>query len=199
MFYSLSKRISNRLVDKGVISNDEDEICSYGLFMIFSHTSLFIVTIIFGFLLKQPLKSILFYIQFQFIRRYAGGYHASSELRCNILSAISMIVCIWLIKDIDGNNEFIILLTITIVSAILIALFSPIDTKEKPLSDTEFKHFQIITLIILLVFTCTIVFLMLFGQKTWAIPTCLSIILESILLITGKVKNSMITQKLNKN
>lgn len=199
MFYSLSKRISNRLVDKGVISNDEDDICSYGLFMIFSHTSLFIVTIIFGFLLKQPLKSILFYIQFQVIRRYAGGYHASSEWKCNALSALSTFVCIWLMTNTDINNAFIIVLTITIVSAILIALFCPVDTKEKPLSDKEFRHFRKITIIVLLVFACIIIILMLFGQKAWTLPTCFSVILESILLIAGKVKNSFSSKKVVQN
>lgn len=197
MFYTLSKRISNRLINKGVISSDEEEVCTYGLFMVFSHISLFIVTLIFGLIFKCSLESILFYIQFQVIRRYGGGYHASAEWRCNILSAVSVFACVWLTKMLDINKTLIVLLIITVISAGVIILLCPVDTREKPLSDAEKQRFRRITIGVVLVYIAAIVFLTTLGQKHWAIPSCLSIILESILLIAGKVKNSTISKTLD--
>ena len=199
MYYTLSKRISNRLINKGVISSDEEEVCTYGLFMLFSHISLFIVTLIFGLILKRPLESILFYIQFQVIRRYGGGYHASVEWRCNVLSALSMFACVWLTKMIDINKTLIALLIISAISAGMIVWLCPVDTKEKPLSETEYQRFRRITIVVLLFYIAAIVILTVLGQKYWIIPSCLSIILESILLVAGKVKNSIIARKMDKN
>ena len=197
MFYTLSKRISNKLINKGVISSDEKEVCTYGLFMVFSHISLFIVTFIFGLILKCSLESVLFYIQFQVIRRYGGGYHASAEWRCNILSALSMFACVWLTKMIDINKALIILLIITVISTGVIVWLCPVDTKEKPLSESEYQRFRKITIGVVLVYIVAIVILTVLSEKHWVIPTCLSIILESILLVAGKVKNSIMTKTLD--
>ena len=194
MVYTLSKRISNRLINKGVISSDEEEVCTYGLFMVFSHISLFIVTLIFGLILKCSLESVLFYIQFQVIRRYGGGYHASAELRCNILSALSMFACVWLTKMLDINKALIVLLIITAISAGVIVWLCPVDTKEKPLSNAEYRRFRRMTIGVVFVFIAAIVILTALGQKHWIIPSCLSIILESILLFAGKVKNSTVSK-----
>ena len=81
MINNLSTRITNKLLAKGNIAEDERELYIYGLFMLLSHLMYLVLTIVFGLIFKCFLESVIFYIAFQFIRRYAGGYHAETETR----------------------------------------------------------------------------------------------------------------------
>lgn len=180
------------LLSKGSISEDERELYIYGFFMLLSQLMYFIVACIFGLLFQCFFDSILFYIAFQFIRRYAGGYHAKTETRCEILSTLSLLVSIAIIKVIKTYDFQTLLLFVTIISAFCIFVFCPLDTPEKALTEKEFKYFRKISWIILLVITAVIVFSYFFKINTIFAPCCMSLILESLLLIAGKLKKCFV-------
>ena len=98
MINNLSVRLTKILLDKGSITEDERDLYIYGFFMLLSQLMYFILACIFGLLFQCFLDSIIFYIAFQFIRRYAGGYHASTETRCEILSSLSILGSIGIVK-----------------------------------------------------------------------------------------------------
>lgn len=91
MINNLAKRFADRLLENGSIPEDEQELYIYGLFMLLSSLMYLILACFLGCILGCVLESIIFYIAFQFIRRYAGGYHASTETRCEILSTLSIL------------------------------------------------------------------------------------------------------------
>ncbi len=156
--------------------------------MLLSQLLFFIIACIFGLILNCIIESIIFYISFQFIRKYAGGYHASTEARCETLSTLSILACIVVIKLAKLYDFQTVLLLITILSAVCIFAFCPLDTPEKPLSNKEFKYFRKISCIILLVIIAAIVVSHVFKFQIVTVPCCLSLILESVLLVAGKVK-----------
>ena len=92
MISRLSNSIVKVFLEQSDISNDE-ELYQYGFFILLSQILYFIITIVIGILLGIVLESIIFYIAFQFIRRYAGGYHASMEIRCEVMSTLSILTC----------------------------------------------------------------------------------------------------------
>lgn len=98
MINNLSKRFADRLLSNGTITPEEYELYIYGLFMLFSQVIFFLVVCIIGLSLGCVIKSVIFYVAFQFIRRYAGGYHASTETRCELLSTLSLLACVVIIK-----------------------------------------------------------------------------------------------------
>lgn len=188
MINNLSALLTDKLLAKGSITEDERELYIYGFFMLLSHIMYFVLACIFGILFKCFIESIIFYIAFQFIRRYAGGYHAATETRCEILSTISIFASIGIIKlskIYDFKNT---LLIITLISMVIIFILCPLDTPEKPLTDKEYKYFRKISWIILLVIFTTIIVSYFFKFNLLFIPCCISLILESILLIAGKIK-----------
>ena len=71
-------------------SDDEQELYKYGFFVLLSQILYLIIAIILGSIFKSVFESVIFYIAFQFIRRYAGGFHAKTETRCEILSILSI-------------------------------------------------------------------------------------------------------------
>lgn len=190
MINNLSVRLTKILLDKGSITEDERDLYNYGFFMLLSQLMYFILACIFGLLFQCFLDSIIFYIAFQFIRRYAGGYHAATETRCEILSSLSILGSIGIVKLSLIYDFQTALFCLAIVAAISIAVFCPLDTPEKPLSGKEFKYFRKISWIILFVITVTFVISYCFRFNVLFAPCCMSLILESVLIIAGKIKQT---------
>lgn len=195
MINNLSKRFANRLLSDGTITQEEYELYVYGLFMLLSQIMFLIVICIIGISLGCILESIIFYIAFLFTRRYAGGYHASTETRCEILSTLSLLSCMLVIKVSKTYDFQIVLSIITLLSAICIFVLCPLDTPEKPLSEKEFKYFRKVSRLILFVIVLLIVLSYCFRIRFAFVPLCMSLILESILLIAGKIKSTVLEIK----
>lgn len=195
MISKLSNYLTGKLLSNGTISDEDKDLYIYGLFMLISQLMFFIIACIFGLVLDCIFESIIFYIAFQFIRRYAGGYHASTETRCEIFSTLSILACIVVIKLSKTYDFQTVLLLITILSAVCIFVFCPLDTSEKPLSDKEFKYFRKVSWLILFVIVAAIIISYVFKFQIVTVPCCLSLILESILLVAGKIKR--VSQKKN--
>ena len=64
MISKISNKITERLVQKNVISEDETELFHYGLFVIFSELSALLYCLFVGTILKVTLVSALFYVLF---------------------------------------------------------------------------------------------------------------------------------------
>lgn len=149
MINKISSKIVEILIKHSLVENEDKELYSYGFFIFLSQILYFIIVTTIGVLFNIILESIIFYIAFQFIRRYAGGYHAETETRCEILSTLSILCCIVLIKLSKMYDIRSALLSISLVFAVLIFILCPLDTPEKPLSDKEYKYFRKISWIIL--------------------------------------------------
>lgn len=195
MINNLSVYFTEKLLSNGTIHDEDKELYIYGLFMLLSQLMFFIITCIFGLILKCIPESIIFYIAFQFIRKYAGGYHASTETRCEISTTLSILACIVLIRLSKIYDFQIALVTTAAISAIGIFCLCPLDTPEKPLSDKEFRYFRGISWLILFVIITAVTVSYIFKFSIITVPCCLSLILESILLALGKIKR--VSQKNN--
>lgn len=188
MIGKLSSKISDLLIRKSVIDSEDQELYVYGFFILLSQILYFIIAVIFGIIFNVLLQSVVFYIAFQFIRKYAGGYHASTEGRCEIMSTLSILACIvmiWLSRSYDFS---LLLFCISLVAVLVIAVLCPLDTPEKPLSNKELKYFRKISWLILFIIAALIVVSYIFRWSYIFSPCCMSLILESILIIAGKIK-----------
>lgn len=188
MISKLSVKFTDRLFLNQNITEEERELYNYGFYMMLSHLLYLVLISGFGLFFGCVFESIIFYIAFQFIRRSAGGYHASTETRCQIISTLSIFVTVAVIsifRDFDHQNLFFIL---TMFSAVIIWGLCPLDTTEKPLSKKETVHFRIKSRIILMVIFLIVVISYFFNLYFLFSPCCMSLILESILLISGQIR-----------
>lgn len=191
MIGKLASKTAERFITRPNICYDKLEIYEYGFFVLYSNIIFLLLTMLLGAALGVFLQSIILYAAFFSIRQYAGGYHASTETRCEILSTLSILVCIVVIKLSKSCDFQIALLAISVVSAIIIFALCPLDTPEKPLSETEFKYFRKISWLILSVISLVVIisyFVRLKWLQMFFAPCCLSLILESLLLTVGKLK-----------
>lgn len=188
MITNLSTRIIGALIEKSIINDTEQELYTYGLFMLLSQTLYFILTIIIGVFLNIVLESVVFYVAFLFIRTSAGGIHASSELKCEVATTLSLFLCLGIVKLCDLYNFKLVILILMLVAAVLIFLLCPLDTPEKPLTSKEKKYFRKKSWIILFIILTIIALSLFFKINTLIYPCCMSLILESVLLFSGKIK-----------
>lgn len=188
MINKLSYFFVDKLISTGAIDKDDMDLYAYGLFMLINHILFFLVASVFGLVLHCLIESIILYISFLTIRRYAGGYHATTETSCMILSTLSILICIIIIRFFKEYGFQLPILFVSSISAIIIFFICPLDTPEKPLSNKEYKHFRRVSWIVLLAIGTTITISFLLNLQIVVVPCCLSLILESLLLIAGKVK-----------
>lgn len=188
MINKLSEYLIRAMLSKGYITDDEKEIYVYGLFMMISQVLLFVLTSVFGIILNCFIEAIIFYITFQIIRKYAGGYHATTETRCEILSAISVLICVLVIRISNVYGFYNILLICTSMSIVAIFILCPLDTPEKPLTKKEKIHFRKKSWIILIAISTIIGIATYFKINALIYPCCISLVLEGILILFGKIK-----------
>ena len=195
MIGKLALKTAEKFVKNDNVLYDRIEIYQYGFFVFFSNIFFLIITSVIGMIFDVFLQSIIFFFAFFSIRQFAGGYHASTETRCEISTTLSILACIVLIRLSKTYDFQIALVTITVISAISIFCLCPLDTPEKPLSDKEFRYFSKISWLILFVIITVITVSYIFKLSIIIVPCCLSLILESILLALGKIKR--VSQKNN--
>lgn len=197
MLTKLAERALETLGDTSTMPNEDKELYVYGFYMIFSRMFFFLLTALFGLLFHILAESILFYLLFSLIRTYAGGVHASTEVGCTILTSLSFLMSVAMIKLISLLNYPIIAFVVLIVASTCILLFAPIDTLEKRLSYVERKRFQKTTYLILS-FIIILAILTFFIRRRSMFYTCAaSLGLEGILLFTGYFKNSNLDRHTN--
>lgn len=193
MISNLSEKFTDSLLKKKHISEEERELYIYGFYIMLSYLTYFVLAFIFGIVFGCVFESIVFYISFQFIRRFAGGYHAATETRCQIISTLSIIGAIATIRlsiiyAIDNS-----LIVLTLFSSFLIFFLNPLDTPEKPLTANEIRYFRKKTRAILIVIVVAIIIAYYYNIHLVFAPCCISLLLEGMLLITGKIKKSLIS------
>lgn len=190
MVSKITESITKRVLLKFNLSNSDEDIYSYGLFMFLSFVIFGVITIVFGIIFNCVIESILFYLFFQLLRKYCGGYHAETSGKCEIMTTIIILICIASIKAVEYLKIENILFLISILFFTITYILSPVDTKENPLSKEEKDEFQKISRIIALVMLSIISITFIAKFNLLFIPCCVSIVLEGVLLIAGKIKNS---------
>ena len=190
MINKISFQILSIIIDE---TDTEEDACIYqfALFIIISNIIFFLFCLLIGFIFSCIAEMIIFFLAFQILRHYAGGFHSNSETKCEIISSISIFLtgfiiylskCFWALQ---------LLVMLTSFPAFLVILFlSPVEAEVKPLTKAEHKKYRIISLIILLIIVCTIYISHSLKYNFVSIPCCLCLFLESILLTAGKIKET---------
>lgn len=123
-------------------SDNEKEVYAYSIEVLLSLLLNFTFLSIAAYILKKPIELFIFIIFFSGLRVYAGGYHAKSHLECFLVS-----VAIFIISSLSSTylklyGELILLIGI-LFSVVMVFLFAPSDSENKPLSKKEQKKYKI--------------------------------------------------------
>lgn len=129
--------------------NEEDmdveqaEIVRYGLELLYLKASFFCVTMLIGVLMGSFSECLIFTILFSSIRTRAGGFHANSRMQCFIMSMLTFIIVLIILKLSDVYNILLLpLALLAVLSVVVIWKFAPIGTEHKKIDDEERRKFK---------------------------------------------------------
>lgn len=180
-------KMANWLVKEEIIVKADLEIYKYGIRQGVDNIINAIVLIIEAAIISVIWQSITFLFAYTLLRKYAGGMHAKTPERCFIYSQIINISVLLSVKYMLKPS--LSLWFLTVVAAIIIFVFSPVETKNKKLNQEERKAYgkrAKIILVILLIFAGLLDAMIQYKQVTCILVT---IFVTSLTMVCGLVKN----------
>lgn len=134
---NISAYTARFLVQYGVINKKDIEIYKYGIEVFFLFTmdllSIFILSLFIG----NFIETICYFLAFMPLRFFSGGYHATTRLRCYIISLVAYIIFSIIIAIDFQKITRILMVFITLFSLLVVVLFAPVVHKNHYLTMQE--------------------------------------------------------------
>ena len=129
-----SSKLIEFFVSNDLIKNEDKEIYKYAVNIILSSLIHIATVMIIGLCFNLFIESLVFYFSFIAIRKFAGGYHAKTPVRCYLFSFASNIIILCLVKWLSSINTLFIFIFIIfeLLCVVLILLISPLIQKTIP-------------------------------------------------------------------
>lgn len=137
---SFCKSISNNIGNELNYSDEKKAVINYGLFALVQIAISIILVLFFGLIFNVAMESLIILVVISVLRQSSGGAHASSPSTCTFVSTVLSVGMALLIKNINLNFRFIMILTSIIFTWAYYILYklAPVDSPAKPIR-TESK------------------------------------------------------------
>lgn len=172
--------------------DDEAEVVRYGLEIMITRAFFAVIIAIIGLLMNCFFESILFAVSFSLLREYGGGYHAETRKKCFVLSILTLVAALSIIK-LAENFQFLTfpIWGIALISVIYIFFKAPIDTPNKRFDEDEIKIYgrkaRLLTFIILV----SAALFWILNLSDFAFTVLTGILIQAYLMIKGQISNSI--------
>lgn len=176
--------ILNFMIKNNVISKDTEEIefYRYGIEITLSSLINIALISIIGIVTDYTFESMMFLAVFIIMRSFAGGYHANTYIKCNLVTSISFVILLLIFKIIRHISLKSIIL-IAIFQVVTIVLLAPIENKNKPIENRTV--YKIISTVLSVVLSAISIVLIIKGVDLGLI-ILLTLALVSILIIYAR-------------
>lgn len=187
MITSLAQYITGILLKNNIIENEHLDIYIYGFEVLISGALSLFIGLILGLMFSQLMECIVFLIVFVTLRKYCGGYHADTYLKCNTFFAINIAIVMAILK-LDFEYSCAVHMMLCVLCILTYFVLLPIENIYKPITDEEKKKYRLIavTLAFITVILSSVIY-MYFIKST--------IVMDMAML---SVAVSMIIEKLRK-
>ena len=142
MLNRLISRFINRQIEQGILKQEEREAYEYGYFLIALEIPNISVMAFIGILFRCFLPLLFFTVCLILLRKYAGGIHASSYVRCAAVSAVLELAVVSLLRTGLWQPLFLPAALAAICGCAVIWSFSPVAAAAKPLTGDETLRFR---------------------------------------------------------
>ena len=180
-----SRKLAESMAKNHVIEQDEVDLYCFGIQIVTETLFSFMVFLVIALFFHCVIETMIFMLAFALLRQYAGGFHADKFISClliscGIVTAFCMIIHLpnWIAYWIGA---------LATISLIVIFCLSPVDSKYKPISNSEKKTYKKKLRIVLLAEIIITAVIMLYSLY-FAMCIVFSWITLAGLLVVGKVK-----------
>lgn len=147
MITSLAQYITGILLKNNVIENEYLDIYIYGFEVLISGVLSIFIGLILGLIFSQLVECIIFLIVFVTLRKYCGGYHADTYLKCNTIFAVNVAIVMIILKF-NFTYHFVIHIAICVLCISIYLMLSPVENIYKPITDEEKKKYRLIAVLL---------------------------------------------------
>lgn len=190
-----SKIISEILEEGNIIKREEMQQCQYGLDVFISSMLVVLTIVLLSVIIGNVTYAVLFFLMFIPLRIFAGGYHASTKLRCYFIS-LAVYVLYTLVVFYTPTNAYIPMCTVcTLISVTVVFRYAPIIHKNKNVNNLEVKTFKRISRTICCIETALILILVCLLKKEYTVyPLALALgqMAEVISVIVAVLQNKVL-------
>jgi accessory gene regulator B len=183
-------RLANIIADffacKNWIPKEEHDIYRYGCEVILSFLLNVMIVLVCGAFFHALVEASVFYVVFLTMRKFCGGYHATTYLRCNAIFTCNLLMVILLIKNAAFISNFFLSMAV-VISILLVCTLSPIVNDNKPVRASSEKRYRRISIGLVFTFSA-ITFLLIPYHKNVSIIIALALLSVSIAMLAEKMK-----------
>lgn len=185
-----SSKLIELFVSNDLIKNEDKEIYKYAVNIILSSLIHIATVMIIGLCFNLFIESLVFYFSFIAIRKFAGGYHAKTPVRCYLFSFASNIIILCLVKWLSSINTLFIFIFIIfeLLCVVLILLISPLDTENNPLTGQEKKMYRMLTSIITILIFIISLLCFFKGYRNIGSSMICGVVMSALLLLMRKIQ-----------
>lgn len=186
MIKLISSKVA-RILCKDEKHTDNYELYEYAIYIILSSAFHMATVIVLGLVFNLLTESLVFYLSFIVIRKFAGGYHAKTPVRCYLFSFVSNIIILCLVKWINTLFIFIFII-FELLCVVLILLISPLDTENNPLTGQEKKMYRMLTSIITILIFIISSLCFFKGYRNIGSSMICGVVMSALVLLMRKIQ-----------
>lgn len=182
----LSGKLTNYILIKGVIEENDFEIYQYGFQRFLELAINIICSVIIAVLLDMKLECIAFFLFFIPLRSYSGGFHMEHYISCLLLSCLSLAGILCTVKHFSAAPLLSCILYL--ISLAVIKITGAVDHPNRSIDEDDNLFFSKRANIILIISLIIFIFFLLSGNTRYLFLEALVFSLTSVSLIIGKKK-----------
>lgn len=133
MIHNGASRLASRLANRKIIEAASHDVYTYGFELILSAVANILLVAGVSIAFHRYYDWVLFLVAFVPLRTTAGGYHASTHLKCILVGTIAFAVLLVISRMQMYWTSAI--LAIAVISFLLILIFSPVEARNKKLNE----------------------------------------------------------------
>lgn len=196
MFKRLSRTIVNKAMQNGIIEPEYIDENIYGLNAFLTITVNILTAAVIGIVFHMLWETATFIFVFKSLRKYVGGSHEDTAIKCYISSCILYVLILIAIKYYPLSG--LITTIVMFVSSVILFCLSPVEAPNKPLDDIEKKVFKFRGRISVIIVLCIFMALHYIPNEYIyyvSVIIAVSVIAVTVFAIEGKLKLKYAKQK----
>lgn len=150
MITSLAQYITGVLLKNNTVEHEHLDIYIYGFEVLISGTLSLFIGLILGIMFSQLTQCIVFLVIFVILRKYCGGYHANTYLKCNTIFAVNVAIVMIILKF-NIIYPFVFHMVLCALCIFIYCLSAPIENIYKPITDKDKKKYRSIAVVLALI------------------------------------------------
>ncbi|BCN32778.1 accessory gene regulator ArgB-like protein [Anaeromicropila herbilytica] len=184
----ITNSITSYLISNKAAKEEDRDVYKYGLAILLYNIFLVLFIVVLSFFLHNVIATILFIATLIIMRKYTGGHHANSRVKC-----FTTTVIIYTLTVIVNNFQNIVPIQalvygLLMISYVLMLMFAPICGEQIQWSSKRMEYVKKCNRICLLVFIFIIICMSYLNWKTYVNYISIAIIATSCSLVIERLK-----------